>query len=732
MEFLDTLILAESEFKAVACMQYGFSAVGLCGISMYAKDNFPALKKLIEDKKIAKVYIVWDNDDKVSPESPRFKEKASARYDVEYYAYCLARKLDQIEGTDCYIGTLPDEWRVDGKADIDGALAQGVTAQQFERVLMNAKNCWKYREDWKNECEEICAPRIKRFFFYSSVMIRERKYFRMKGESYREISNFTLSIVSNLLKSPEDLTRLLVITDENGSSSKPIDAIPGVFTSIQQFKEWLISHGNYYFRGNQQDLDEIYRRLCEFNDNKITENPMIEGFYNEKYMFANVLISNTSIVLPDEHGVIWHEGIGYKPAPFNSNRHKADISLHTDKFDYQDAFKRLLENWNCFEPALGLGWTIATIFSDVIWEQYNLFPIMFVGGIKEGGKTTLCEFLTAFCGTSKMVSNAESTTAAGLMLAMGYYSNLPVWLDEYRTSKVTFDRNSIFRSIYNRQGAIKGIRNVLGQVRIDPIRGTLIMSGEVSPDDSALLTRCIHIALSDKTIRGNQYKWLVQNKELFGYAYLDIARQRGRVTELMKEIDETKNLLIRDYNLSERFAINYAITVASLRMFTNGLITKESEVYKWCCLHSSGEQLAANEEHILNNFLFDLSVLKRKKDLSEDAVHISFNSDGNPSIYVHVKVAFDSYLKYQKEIGAPRREWASHRTIMTYMKNSTWKETTRRTKDARTLRVLMTEIKNLPSTEIVENFMKESECENVMELLKISRDNPGREIGEEG
>ena len=84
--FKHTAYLAESEYKAAALSQMGYPAVGLQGISTYAKKNFPKLQEFITSNNINKIVILFDNDDKSSKSSKHYKPDPASRWDVEYYA----------------------------------------------------------------------------------------------------------------------------------------------------------------------------------------------------------------------------------------------------------------------------------------------------------------------------------------------------------------------------------------------------------------------------------------------------------------------------------------------------------------------------------------------------------------------------------------------------------------------------------------------------------------------
>ena len=186
-----------------------------------------------------------------------------------------------------------------------------------------------------------------------------------------------------------------------------------------------------------------------------------------------------------------------------------------------------MRNWNQYEVWLALGWILSTVYLDVIADEFGVFPILAVGGLKEGGKTSLCEILTAFHGTHDQVNNAEETTRVSIGRHLNYFSNLSVWIDEYRPTVYANDKwDSFLRSVYNRQGASKAERGNTSQIRKVPVYGSLILSGEASPSESALMTRCIMINLDKYRLVGSEWNWLCKHRSKFSAMYYQVAKQR--------------------------------------------------------------------------------------------------------------------------------------------------------------------------------------------------------------
>jgi len=709
----DHCIICESEFKAAAATAWGFHAIGLQGISTFTKDEkLEVIKEYFKDAEFKHAWILWDNEEKTVEGSRYYKPAAGSRYDVEFYAYILSYELAKV-CPDIRIACLPDAWRKNDGIDLDDALAWGHTREEIQDVLDAAIPPTTFRNSLKGECKEIVEKKIRRRFFWSPVDVEFGKYVKFKqlknGDEIRtELSNFTLELTANLRDLDEQVTRRLFIVSDSGKKYGPYDA-GDVFSGVQAFKNWISSKGNFWFTGNGADLDQVYRRLCELYDDKITHNPAICGRCPDGYIFANVYIDCDGDMYEAEKpgDIIWKGDTGYLAAPYDEDRKSAEVSINTDKYDWRLAFDRVAANWKTPLIKICLGWIVGSMFRDLIIENAGAFPILFIGGEKSGGKTSLCRMLTSFTGTRNFEINMNSSTKVGIMRSMAYMSNLPVYIDEYRKDRSAFDMNSIFRSAYNNQGAVKGTTESKTQIVRNQIRSSLIMSGEASPDDSGLLSRCIHVTLSGQTLNGNWYKWIESEYKKFSYAYLDIVRQRPKIERKMLDLIEEQRLnYINAWDLEDRYAFDLACCTGPIECVYPDFIERDDEFIETIRVHIQSEQAAAREEQVLNQFLRELSMLHRKDKLFyKDCIDLG-SSRGNKGTVIRINLAeaFDSFTEYRRRVGSPlQSDLMTRRTIQNYMQHSGWNRTTR-SHDGKVEQVWAKPIKEIEDEYIKENM----------------------------
>lgn len=121
----DTVVITEGEFKACALKEVlpQMGVASLPGISMAKHGPIQAeLGRLLRTVKARRVVVVFDNEEKGDPKLPGFKADPAKRFEAQVWARYLARWTSQRGFHGC-VAQLPDTWRINGKADWDGALA---------------------------------------------------------------------------------------------------------------------------------------------------------------------------------------------------------------------------------------------------------------------------------------------------------------------------------------------------------------------------------------------------------------------------------------------------------------------------------------------------------------------------------------------------------------------------------------------------------------------------------
>jgi hypothetical protein len=137
----DTVVITESPFKAAAAFQLGYPAIGLNGIWSFI-NRVPELRQVLKRLNPRRVVIHLDTERSVDG-TPRDSLTLALAY-----AFALESKDQQV-----IIAELPDKYLVEHqdsagkkflKADLDGALAAGLTATEWATQISAGFDFWSY------------------------------------------------------------------------------------------------------------------------------------------------------------------------------------------------------------------------------------------------------------------------------------------------------------------------------------------------------------------------------------------------------------------------------------------------------------------------------------------------------------------------------------------------------------------------------------------------------------
>lgn len=567
----ENLIITEGEFKACAGWQWGASCVALPGVASFSgKERYEQLISFLNEFKIKNICIIFDNEIKDDPKLPNYKPDAMDRYDVQYYAFIMGKMLNK-DGFTTTIGTLPDPWRVNGKIDLDGALAQGKTKADIDAVCKRSLNPKDYYESLEDEAKEIIKKKEARRYFRTNIRVEFGKYIAKRFNGKREwdepISNFTFKIVATH-ETSEGIIRELKFLNEFGRSASFYAIRPEDMMGNDSFSTFCARHGNFIWKGRKEDLYEIWEyEFLNDSGRHIMEPDCIGWLPEDKaWIFGNVAFIDGSELRPDDHGIFWTEKKGFKPIPLGITSGKNMIAegipyLSLNKCDFSDLHHKLGDSIGPFEASVAMGWAFSVLFMEDVFKKYGCFPFLFITGRRRSGKSTVAEWVMNFFGLENSGKQAGDTTSVAVQRYMSYYSSLPLFVDEYRNDQKVTAKNGLFRNAYNRQSAGKGMKSDFG-IREAKVRGTIIIAGEETPNDNALLTRCVTINVSETKRKINNFDWFTkQRSKLASFAYEILANRKAYGDKYLSRLLEDKQE-IAEMVKDDRLAINMSVVSA--------------------------------------------------------------------------------------------------------------------------------------------------------------------------
>lgn len=646
------IILTEGEFKAIAGIQYGFPTIAVPGISSFSEKKFPDFIKKLNDHGVNRIIIMFDNETKDDPVFPsRFKENPHDRYDTQFYAYYMAQRLEK-EAKEVLIAVLPDSWKIDGKIDIDGAAAQMKTLGEMKKVIYDALPRDEYLRSLPAEASQNVRRKMNQKYHRSKVKREFNRYVvtRQKGKTSWEepISNFIIRIIATHSGS-EGVRREAEFVNEIGKKSDTIMLTSDDMSSADSFRGFALNNGDYIWRGTTEDLLTIWESefLMLQEGRYIREIDHLGWIDKEKlWMFGNIAIKDDgSEIRPDKNDIFWLEKKGVKIAPLNIAAGVHDVQgipyIHTGGgFDALEFQKRMGETIGKSETNLLFGWISSVVFMEEIFEIYRSFPFLFVTGRAWSGKSTIAEWTANFFGIENAAKAISQTTPVAIQRSLAYYSCLPICLDEYRNTKDVVYKNGFLRTVYNRQSSGKGVKDSNHGLRDAKVRGTLILVGEETPKDAALLSRCIVIFVSKSKRQQNSFAWFQKNRLKFsGHIYKMLKDKPKNTTSFLKSLTEWQSFF-NDKGIDDRTSINYATVVAGHNM----VFGDDIEFADWLAGETKNVQGDHYEEQAVNVFMDDLLAIKTKNLINDE---YWLEKDGKIYLYFHglIQVWAQEYRK---------------------------------------------------------------------------------------
>jgi len=534
-EDTSSLVLAESEFKAIASCLLGVPAIGLAGISSFSKKNLPQLIEILKTLECKKVIVCFDNETK--DHKPHFTQ----RYDTIIYEYIMAMELKK-NGFESGIARLNDLWRRDGKADIDSCLAQGVLPIHYQYCIQNPIQPYEYRAQWKLPPvhRAFVEREIERHFYPGPVNEQFQCYWLGNGEKKKKLTNFSIKIAYTMFGA-NGAERYCRLQSAYGTSNA-VTISPDVMVSAGAFRKFCYGLGDYEYMGADSDLPTLWHYAFLHQEGKCIKKLEHFGYDapSQAWFFGNGAYHNNIFYPVDDDNMVWIGDDGYM-LPLNVEEDKDSpllpiLSQEDTGVSIVDIFKNASQVIDQQYCKMILGWTLGNFFMPEILKAWETYPFLFFYGKQQSGKSTFANWISSFFGfTQKGVR--YGSTLAGIKAITSKLSMVPLWLEEYRNDAIQLaGKNGYLRSIYDRSLHAQATRTA-GEIKTFVARSTIILSGEETPRDAALNGRCMTIPIfrspGERPTMG--FEWMKQNQALFSSIGHKILTNKKFYWEKIKE-----------------------------------------------------------------------------------------------------------------------------------------------------------------------------------------------------
>lgn len=311
------------------------------------------------------------------------------------------------------------------------------------------------------------------------------------------VSNFMIEVLQHM--NDDKFPRKLIKMRNTENKEVIFDTASENINTPQTFDNMLTSYGNFRFDGDRKDQLSLRRFLMDnMGDGKKID---VMGWQiSEKiWVWNNKITDVKGIDIPiDENGMFVFDKVNYY-VPSANKIYKGNSS----KYKPQKAFivqenKTLFNEWmnkvykvHRDHAISGLLFGLASLFQDIIVDEYKAFPILFLYGPGSSGKDGLIRCIQSLTGIPQNAISLEGdvSTAKGQIRKFAQFRNGTVHLSEFYTGNSKLD--GMLKGMYDRIGYEKG--NIESAVATDSveIESSVLLTGNQYPDKEALITRLV-------------------------------------------------------------------------------------------------------------------------------------------------------------------------------------------------------------------------------------------------
>jgi hypothetical protein len=292
---------------------------------------------------------------------------------------------------------------------------------------------------------------------------------------------------------------------------------------------------------------------------------------------------------------------------------------------FREVCRRFFDTAGGYEGWLAVGAVLGYAAAPEIFQRRKMFPGLWTSGQMGSGKTTFVSWLMSIPGfsvESGLGLISKNVTAVGIMCQLENYSNLPVWLDEFRQAVCTPDKEAILRDVYNRQLAAKWSPDGFQRT----IRTATLVSGESTTSDAAMRSRYPHVLISEQRRRANHYEWMQRHQEWFFLFWRTIMERRAEFVEaVMVQMDfwmaygELEEVSSRD---RVTHAVAYAAFAAATVIFESHSALEVTDFRKFVADHARRAAADVATDVNVNVFMQDLITAYMAGAIPDDCFRI--------------------------------------------------------------------------------------------------------------
>lgn len=510
--------------------------------------------------------------------------------------------------------------------------------KEFRREAMRQK---EEREQLAIDEDDIPIPvgvnreEFEKHGFYEMSDKRAGYYFWAGGkEKFTQVSNFII-VPQFHIYSKTDNKRLVEIN--NGKYSSVLDLPSKALVGIQMFREYMYQEGNFRFDGNSMQLNKIIAKISEKFPR--CEELKTLGWQGEGFFAFSDGIFNGTWIPVNKHGVVINKEKHFFLPAFSSiyadTREEDDLYENDRWFKFKSSPKNNFENWGKLimqaygqqKGMFAVAYLVASLFRDMIYSKYKIFPHLFLFGEKGSGKSQVGWSLSNIFWSGQPGFNLTAGTNVGFFRKLARARNSVTWFDEYN-DYIDPKRFQALKSAYDGIGHEKGVMSRDNRTESTKVNSSCVISGQYLPtlDDNALFTRSILLTFRKED-------WQGKPDVAFSYSELkqmEESGQSGIIADIIKfrDLMESKYTAvfaeeftkmkedIEDYN--ERILRNFVTIISAVKTLKDVLKFPFSydDIYKQSKAMIIEQSAQISESEALSQFWLMIEFLYRDRRIN--------------------------------------------------------------------------------------------------------------------
>jgi DNA primase catalytic core len=338
-----------------------------------------------------------------------------------------------------------------------------------------------------NEIDKVQVSRTA-----SRISEKDNKYYyQTNSEETKVVSNFIIRLDYEH-EDPNGFKSYIVTIIAEGAEFGPYAIDSRNWKTESQFREWLgRCGGQFNFSGGIREMDEC--RMYWFQRYQPKSIKMVDGYGNlwdDYWVFDNGIIRNGEVISSDTKGVTWLEHLRYGVSTITSNNTK-QVRIPEQKNIYST--DRLIELFHDFYEDkliwLAFGYATATFCFRTLANRLGFFPILFLHGPKQSGKTTLAELISQLCGGGLVPTPSQNSSSKGIYRTVSQNRSMSIVLNEFQG----LSRESLIVAFYDLDPYVIAAKSTDGRTISYDINSSCILTSINCPRRDDLLSRLITV-----------------------------------------------------------------------------------------------------------------------------------------------------------------------------------------------------------------------------------------------